>query len=202
MLWTLAYGGAELLALFLKQPQTERSLARCGVPFLIAALFVQTTSGSPGLLRLPRRGSLRGPLIAGAIAVVGVAAFTRVVPSAHAVVLQHWASPSEILRYLLLVPLSEELLFRGMLFTVTARAIGPRTSTLSRTFPVVTSAVCFGLGHWQYHHFVFAQAWPQMVWATGFGLVLGYQRLRTGSLLPGLATHIGINLVAALVFLP
>lgn len=74
-------------------------------------------------------------------------------------------------------PLTEELMFRGV--------IQPR---LERAMPVwaavVVQAVLFGVTH----------GTPiQMVYAFLLGLVFGFLRSRTGSILPGFAAHAAFN---------
>lgn len=72
----------------------------------------------------------------------------------------------------LIPPLVEELLFRGVAIGVLRRWGG--------TFAVVVSALLFGLYHGNIQQFVFAFL---------VGLILGWLRLRTGSLLPCMGLH-------------
>lgn len=74
-------------------------------------------------------------------------------------------------------PLAEELVFRGIIQTRLLRAMPPWTA-------VVLQAVLFGIVH----------GTPiQIVYALLLGLVLGFLRSRTGSILPGFAAHAAFN---------
>ena len=69
-------------------------------------------------------------------------------------------------------PLVEEILFRG--------AVLGRLRCCGDWFAVVVSALLFGLYHGNVGQFIFA---------TLVGLIFGYLRIRTGSLLPGMLLH-------------
>lgn len=74
-------------------------------------------------------------------------------------------------------PLAEELVFRGIIQTRLLRAMPPWTA-------VVLQAVLFGIIH----------GTPiQIVYALLLGLALGFLRSRTGSILPGFAAHAAFN---------
>ncbi len=77
----------------------------------------------------------------------------------------------------LVAPVTEELLFRGLLLP----ALGARYGT---TPAVIATSVLFGLFHLD------AQA---AFFATAMGLVLGVVRVRSGSVLPAIALHAGFN---------
>ena len=77
----------------------------------------------------------------------------------------------------LMGPLAEELMFRGVIQTRLARAMPAWTA-------VVLQAVLFGVTH----------GTPiQMAYAFLIGLALGFLRSRTGSILPGFAAHAAFN---------
>ena len=74
-------------------------------------------------------------------------------------------------------PLAEELVFRGIIQTRLLRAMPPWTA-------VVLQAALFGIIH----------GTPiQIVYALLLGLALGFLRSRTGSILPGFAAHAAFN---------
>ncbi len=102
------------------------------------------------------------------------------------------------------VPLSEELVFRGVLFTLVL-------SALSRVHPsgralwlaAVISGVAFGIGHLNNlgsydATFVVAQA----VYASVLGVAGGWLRAATSSLLPPFVMHAAVNLVALVYWRP
>lgn len=77
----------------------------------------------------------------------------------------------------LMGPLAEELMFRGVIQTRLARA-------MPAWIAVVLQAVLFGVTH----------GTPiQMAYAFLIGLALGFLRSRTGSILPGFAAHAAFN---------
>ena len=77
----------------------------------------------------------------------------------------------------LMGPLAEELIFRGVIQTRLARA-------MPAWIAVVLQAVLFGVTH----------GTPiQMAYAFLIGLALGFLRSRTGSILPGFAAHAAFN---------
>ena len=76
----------------------------------------------------------------------------------------------------------EELLFRGWLQRALARRIGG-------PFAVVLAAVAFGLIHG-------VERGPT---AAGFGLMLGWLALRSGSVAPAIAAHAAVNTAAVLI---
>lgn len=79
-------------------------------------------------------------------------------------------------------PLVEELFYRGALF-------GALRRTRSLGGAAWVTAVCFVLGHFE------PRAWPALLVV---GLVLSFVRAASGSALPGLALHVGFNMVTVL----
>jgi membrane protease YdiL (CAAX protease family) len=82
-----------------------------------------------------------------------------------------------------IAPITEELLFRGVLLRGLVQSYGERVGLL-------VSAVLFGLLHGR-----LAEALVAFV----AGLVLGALRLRTRSVLPCIALHVGVNALPVLV---
>jgi len=76
----------------------------------------------------------------------------------------------------------EEIAFRGIIFGVLQRVLGP-------TEALLVSALMFAILHLSV---------PSMPHLFLMGLVLGWLRLRTGSLLPGMLTHFTHNLLVLL----
>lgn len=85
-------------------------------------------------------------------------------------------------------PIFEELLFRGFLFQ------GLRSSVLGGSGAVVITAAAWAIIHQQYDAF-------GMFSIFAMGLVLGFARWRTGSVLLTIAMHAMINLVATIQLL-
>ncbi len=83
----------------------------------------------------------------------------------------------------LLVPIAEEVVFRGLLFSRLQKAM-PNVAVA-----LITSVV-FGLVHGQF-------IW--MLFAFVVGLVLSFVRIKTGSILPTILMHVMINTYATLV---
>ena len=88
-----------------------------------------------------------------------------------------------ILGLAVLAPLLEEVLFRGAIQGIMMRVFG-------RPWPaIITAALIFGVIHWN----------PvQIVYATLFGIVLGWIYYRTGSLLSVIVGHVLNNTLAVL----
>ncbi len=85
----------------------------------------------------------------------------------------------------IVAPVVEELMYRGLGFTLLAR-FGPVVA-------IVATAALFGVGH---------GLLGLALAATAFGLGLGYLRSRTGSVYPGILLHIVVNAlsVSAIAF--
>ena len=97
-------------------------------------------------------------------------------------VLQHLA----LLSALLLAPLSEELLFRGILQTAARRLVPPRQHSLRhRWFAIALVSAIFG-----FMHSTTPQNVPALIF---FGAVLGYLYERTGSLMLPILVHVLFN---------
>ena len=88
-----------------------------------------------------------------------------------------------ILANALLVPIVEEVFFRGLLFSRLQKAL-PNVAT------ALITSVLFGLVHGQL-------IW--MIFAFVVGLVLSFVRIKTGSILPTILMHVMINTYATVV---
>lgn len=99
------------------------------------------------------------------------------------------------------VPLYEELLFRGILFSLVlayARRQFPETRSVG--IAIVASALGFGLGHaangftvgWSFALF-------QVAYATLFGLLAGYNRAKTDSIIAPVLLHALMNALPILL---
>lgn len=86
-------------------------------------------------------------------------------------------------------PVTEELLFRGVLLSRLTRAMSPRNAI------VVSAAVFAGI------HLIDPDAVFVAIGLFIIGLVLGWQALRTGRLGLSIMTHAGVNLLAAIALL-
>ena len=85
----------------------------------------------------------------------------------------------------LLPGISEELLFRGVMFP----ALGADWVALGLT------SVCFGLLHMSD-----LRQWPYMLWATFVGGILGYSAMTTHNLLVPVVAHVLTNMMSSLVW--
>ena len=94
-----------------------------------------------------------------------------------------WDGFALTLALVVIAPITEELLFRGVLLRGLVRSYGERVGLL-------VCAVLFGLLHGRP-----AEALVAFV----AGLVLGALRLRTRSVLPCIALHVGVNALPVLV---
>lgn len=88
-----------------------------------------------------------------------------------------------VVLFVVLAPLTEELIYRGILLSRARRAMSPRNA-------VMLTAAIFASIHLVDPNAIFAVPALFVV-----GLVLGYQALRTGRLGLAIATHAGFNLI-------
>ena len=99
------------------------------------------------------------------------------------------------------VPVSEELVFRGVLFTLVLAALR-RLHAPGRALwlAVVISGIAFGAGHLNnLSSYDAGFVVPQAIYASILGLTAGWLRASTASLLPPVFMHAFVNLVATLV---
>ena len=82
-----------------------------------------------------------------------------------------------------LAPLSEEMMFRGFLLPSWAK------SKLGGIGAILATSILFAVVHVQYD-------WPAMIAIGLGGLFCAWLRLRSGSLIPPLITHISVNMLA------
>lgn len=82
-------------------------------------------------------------------------------------------------------PITEELLFRGWLYTSLRRAIGVPAG-------ILVTAVLFALAHWERTHLYALAVFP-------VGLALGYIRERTGSIKATMTFHAVYNGIASVL---
>ena len=88
-----------------------------------------------------------------------------------------WGGVSALIAFVLVPPVTEELVFRGWLLPMLQRRTGTPVA-------LVWSSVLFGVVHWEY---------SSILYATLGGLILGAVALRTKSTLASIALHAGIN---------
>jgi membrane protease YdiL (CAAX protease family) len=96
------------------------------------------------------------------------------------------------------VPLSEELVFRGVLFALVLGALSRvHASGRALWLAAVISGVAFGIGHLNNlgsYDAIFVVG--QAVYASILGVAAGWLRARTSSILPPILMHAAVNLVA------
>ena len=90
----------------------------------------------------------------------------------------------------ILVPFSEELVFRGAVLRSLLERHATSGSTRSHWWPIALSAILFALAHMNP---------AQMPHAFLLGLLLGWLYARTGSIVPGLLVHVVNNTVSYLM---
>jgi len=98
---------------------------------------------------------------------------------------------------LVLVPVGEELLFRGVLLAVLVQVLRPRLGGRAPGWAVTVSALAFGAGHLGNLGYVETDfVVLQVLVATVFGLVAGWVRIRTDSLFGPVLLHATMNAIA------
>lgn len=98
---------------------------------------------------------------------------------------------------LVLVPAGEELLFRGVLLGwLLSRLTNGRLAPTAARLAVIFSAVAFGAGHASNALFgAGGFALVQVVAATGLGLIFGWLRVETRSLMAPIVLHGAVNAI-------
>ncbi len=103
------------------------------------------------------------------------------------------AGAPALVGFLLLGPLTEELLFRGAVFELAER-VWPQNAVA----PIVMSSILFSVYHLQLHAYQFNSFVAlQLVFTLAFGFVLARLRHLSSSIWPGLVLHIATNLAHA-----
>ena len=130
------------------------------------------------------------PLVAGAV--LGVAAATAVFR-----LLGDAAPYDSSIGEFALVPLGEELLFRGVLLAVLVALLRRPLGARAQWWAVVVGAVAFGAGHLGNLGYVDTGfVVLQVLVATVFGLLAGWVRVRTDSLVGPVLMHAVMNVIA------
>jgi len=108
----------------------------------------------------------------------------------------HWLryrlanGPSEIIAFVIIGPLQEELLFRGAIFELAERSALTR-DTLA---PVAISSILFALHHFQLHGYhLTPAALLQAGFALPMGWVFGTLRAQSASIWPAFVVHVLTN---------
>lgn len=102
------------------------------------------------------------------------------VPAEVGLTLADWRMWSYPLALVVVAPIAEEMLFRGLLFAALAPVLKRPKLVIGAT------ALLWALIH-------VGQGWAKVVALIPVGLVLGAARYRTGSLRPGIAGHMALN---------
>jgi len=129
---------------------------------------------------------LAGPVLAVAVSMMGV---LMKAPSEGSAIEEMITSRASLTAFILFgvvfAPIFEELLFRGFLFPLLARSLGPWLG-------IASTAVLFGLLHGAQNRW----AWQQILLIAMAGAAFGYVRYRTGSTAAGFLMHAAYNATA------
>jgi membrane protease YdiL (CAAX protease family) len=166
---------------------------RLGMASLVVAVGFYLLADGGTSWRRPLHGPFRDVVWFMALWLIAVAVGTFVVGGGTLT----WNGPVGLLRSVVVVPVIEELVYRGALFVLAERVAGDRwKGRAAWLFPIVFTGVVFWLGHLQYYAFD-AFAWIENRGYTIFGgLAYGWLRHRTGSLWPALTVHSVGNAIA------
>lgn len=211
----LAVGASMTLAFWLGPDRIAQALPEAGVrdPMAMLALLavfffiglpavglavVRHGRRAPALLGLDRGGGRwlwLAPIVVlvlsffvdeGVLRLVRELAGEEILPSVNNVILQIATTPGRAVLSVLvlgvLAPLVEELVFRGLLY-------GYVDGRFGATAALILSTLLFGLAHVEPIHI--AVVLP-------IGLLIGWIRMRTGSLLPAITAHVANNTVAVI----
>jgi membrane protease YdiL (CAAX protease family) len=133
---------------------------------------------------------IAGPAMAIALSALGAALRTPPASPIQDLVTDRRSLVIVMLFVTLLGPAFEELVFRGFLFPLLARSLGPWPG-------MVLAAVPFALLHGPQNRW----EWQQVVLVGMAGLVFGYVRYKTGSTAAATTVHVGYNVTFFMGFL-
>lgn len=179
-------------------------IAFFGVPILVVATlgtFAAAAVANAIVLRIYERGQLadiglewtaasRRNLAVGILGGIGAALVVLVLPLlVRAADLEpvpndhfHWPSALFVSIVLLFGAVGEEMLFRGYMFQILVKAIGPFAT-------ILPMSVLFGLAHSENLNFTWMALMNTVLW----GIVLGYAFLLSGDLWLPIGLHFGWN---------
>lgn len=106
-------------------------------------------------------------------------------------------SLKNIINFVIIFPIAEEILFRGIIFSLSELGTTKIYIITSISLAVLISAVCFGITHLQYHNFkITALSRKQILIAFIGGIFMGKIVEQTGSIILPLVIHITFNFSA------
>ena len=145
----------------------------------------------PGLAAVAVGGTVRDwrVVLSAAVAAAAVTGTFVAITGANAY------SDADVLFEVVLVPVGEELVFRGVLLGWLLEQLHRRyTAAIATRWAVILAAVAFGSAHISNAFFGAGEfAIVQVLVATLMGLVLGALRIRTGSLIAPIVLHAVVN---------
>lgn len=198
---------------------TVSMLLQCLVFILVPLLAVIVVSGKKAFsmgekgflpkLGLPRKwdfdttkttvnGLLIGVLLFGVLQFIGFLAAQAGYPLGSSETSQMIGSSSAFMMFAiaaLLVPIAEEVFFRGYLFGFLAYPMDS-PGTGRKVIALIVSSIIFGLMHFQGMS-TFTDIFV-LVWITIVGFVFGLAYLKTGNLMTSIGAHIGYNGISSI----
>jgi len=170
-------------------------IATAAIPSFLIIAGIYALLGNRCLLRFPSPGILmRRPVLGLSAAWLSVWLGGCVV---SAIITGHWTIYARglplVAAFVIFGPLGEELLFRGLIFSY-ARVLWPSSATTA----IAVSTVAFSLHHVSLHTAPRELVFAQVLFTIPMGIVFALLRERTGSIWPGLLTHIATNLPSAI----
>jgi membrane protease YdiL (CAAX protease family) len=141
--------------------------------------------------RLPFVCAAAGPLLAVSTATLGILLKAPPIPSPIEDLISDRRSLFIMMLFLTVFgPVFEELLFRGFLFPLLARSVGPWPGILLAATP-------FALVHGSQYHW----SWQHLTVVGLAGVVFGFARYKTGSTAAATLVHTGYNATLFVAFL-
>ncbi len=134
---------------------------------------------------------LAGPVLAVGVSTLGVAIRTPEVRDPIREMITGRTSLAVVILFgVVIAPFVEEMFFRGFLFPLVARSVGPWAS-------MILTAVLFAVLHGAQYEW----AWQQLVLIGLAGVAFGFARYRTGATTASFLIHAGFNAVQFAGFL-
>lgn len=104
----------------------------------------------------------------------------------------------DFVHFVVIGPITEELLFRGIIFSLALRVFSNR-GFAQIPYAIWFSTVFFALTHVQYHEYQLStEVFLQILMAIPIGIALGFIRLDTGRVWPAVIIHSLLNWMASL----
>lgn len=144
------------------------------------------------------KGVLLGVILYGVLQIIGFISIQAGYPLGSSDTSEMIGTSSVFMMFVMasfLVPIAEEVFFRGYLFGFLAYPMD-KPGTLRKVSALIVSSVIFGIMHFQGMS-TFTDIFI-LIWLTIVGFIFGLAYLKTGNLMTAIGAHIGYNGISAI----